>query len=96
VLQKYSNAKYALFFDMIESSMLDLIIVSKSSLQRTEQEISQGKKPIPYISAIFNNLYGEMFYIKARMLTENKLGGPLRSAAFRAVLTDLNDDKFVV
>ena len=76
--------------------MLDLVIVSKSSVTRTEKELLEGKKNMPYISAIYNNLYGEMFYIKARMLTDNKIGGPLRSASFRAVLTDLNDDKFVV
>ena len=76
--------------------MLDMIIISKSSVTRTEEELRKGKKNIPYISAIYNNLFGEMFYIKARMLTDNKLGSPLRSASFRAVLTDLNDDKFVV
>jgi integrin alpha FG-GAP repeat containing protein 1 len=30
------------------------------------------------------------------MLTDEKIGSPIRSASFRAVLTDLNDQKFVV
>ena len=30
VLHKYQNAKYAIFTDMIENSMLDLIVVSDS------------------------------------------------------------------
>ena len=96
VLGKYQNAKYALFFDMIESSMIDLIVVSKKSVIRTDNELEEGLVNMPYISAIYNNLNTEMFYIKARMLTDSKIGGPLRQASFRAVLTDLNDDKFVV
>jgi len=33
VLQKYTNAKYAIFTDMIENSMLDLIVVSEKGHQ---------------------------------------------------------------
>jgi hypothetical protein len=63
---------------MIESSMIDLIVVSKNSVFRSDKELESGKRNMPYISAIYNNLYGEMFYIKARMLTDSKIGGPLR------------------
>lgn len=83
VLSKYQNAKYAIFTDMIENSMLDLIVVSDKGHQ-------------PQISAIYNNLMGDSFFIKSRMLTDDKIGSPLRSACFRAVLTSLNDEKFVV
>ena len=81
VLSEYKSAKYAIFTDMIENSMLDLIVVSESGLE---------------ISAIYNNLMGDSFYIKSRMLTDDKIGSPIRSASFRAVLTSLNDEKFVV
>ena len=37
-----------------------------------------------------------MFFIKARMLTDEKIGSPLRGASFKAVLTGVNDEKFVV
>ena len=30
------------------------------------------------------------------MLTDDKIGSPVRSASFRAVLTSLDDEKFVV
>jgi integrin alpha FG-GAP repeat containing protein 1 len=81
VLSEYQSAKYAIFTDMIENSMLDIIVVSESGLE---------------ISAIYNNLMGDSFFIKSRMLTDDKIGSPIRSASFRAVLTSLNDEKFVV
>ena len=37
-----------------------------------------------------------MYFIKARMLTDSKTGAPVRSVVFKAVLTDLDDEKFVV
>lgn len=70
---------------MIENSMLDLIVVS---------EIDDTT--VPAISAIYNNLGGESFFIKARMLTDDVIGSPVRGASLKAVLTSLNDEKFVV
>ena len=64
--------------------MLDLIVVSEKGHQ------------VPQISAIYNNLMGDSFFIKSRMLTDDKIGSPVRSASFRAVLTSLDDEKFVV
>ena len=37
--------------------------------------------------AIYNNLNDGMFYIKSRMITDDKIGSPLRGASFRSVLT---------
>ena len=91
-MKKYTNTKYALFFDMIETSMLDMLIVSNGEIKND----SPHKPTIPYISAIYNNLNEEMFYIKARMLSDNKIGVPIREASFRMVITDLGDEKFVV
>ena len=48
------------------------------------------------ISPVYNNLHGESFFIKARMLTDDRLGTPVRAATFKAVLTSLDDDKFIV
>ena len=45
VLYKYKNARYAIFTDMIENSMLDFIVVSEPDDQS-----------VPTISPIYNNL----------------------------------------
>lgn len=37
-----------------------------------------------------------MYYIKSRMVSDDKIGSPIRTAVFKAVLTDLDDEKFVV
>ena len=37
-----------------------------------------------------------MYFIKSRMLTDDKIGSPVRTAVFKAVLTSLDDEKFVV
>lgn len=70
---------------MIENSMLDLIVVSESTVQE-----------VPQISAIYNNLLGDSFFVKARMLSDDSIGSPLRGANYKAVLTSLSDDKFAV
>jgi len=76
---------------MIENSMLDLIVVSRAGFTNPTT-----KDFIPEISAIYNNLFGDTFYIKARMLTDEKIGSPVRAASFRAVLTSLDDEKYIV
>ena len=65
--------------------MLDLIVVSEAD-----------DKAVPPISGIYNNLMGDSFFIKARMLTDDVVGSPVRGASLKAVLTSLSDDKFVV
>lgn len=92
-MSKYKSAKYAFFTDLIENSMLDIIVVS--DYPQGYGEGLDGQK-LPQLSAIYNNLMSDSFFIKSRMLTDDKIGSPVRSASFRAVLTDLNDDKFVV
>ena len=76
---------------MIENSMLDLIVVSNAGFSNPVSH-----EYVPEISAIYNNLYGDTFYIKARMLSDDKIGSPVRAASFRAVLTSLDDEKFVI
>ena len=48
------------------------------------------------IQPIYNNLQGESFFIKTRMLSDDKIGTPLRSTSFKMVLTSLQDQKFIV
>jgi len=60
---------------MIENSMLDLIVVS------------EPVPNAPQIQQIYNNLQGESFFIKSRMLSDDKVGSSIRSASFKAVLT---------
>jgi len=89
VLSKYQHAQYAVFTDIIENSMLDLIVVN-------EPTKNGGDDETPEIAAVYNNLNGEAFFIKARMLTDDRIGSPARTASFKAVLTNLDDEKFVV
>ena len=93
VLYKYQNAKFAFFLDLIENSMLDMIVVSNFP---TGIGRAPDGTPLPELSAVYNNLMSDSFFVKSRMLTDEKISSPVRSASFRAVLTDLNDQKFVV
>jgi|TARA_B110000305_G_C19355434_1_gene596548 integrin alpha FG-GAP repeat containing protein 1 len=85
---------------MIENSMLDLLVVSNypgGYGEYAEDTPGEGWTfKIPQISAIYNNLNGDTFYIKTRMLTDEIIGSPVKAASFRCVLTSLLDDKFVV
>lgn len=47
------------------------------------------------ISAIYNNYGRDAFFLKARMISDETIGSTARSASFRCVLTDLNDEKFI-
>jgi len=78
------------FTDIIENSMLDLIVVNDPTADYNRQH------KIPEIAAVYNNLDAEMYFIKSRMLTDDKIGSPVRTAVFKAVLTSLDDEKFVV
>ena len=46
------------------------------------------------ITAIYNIFVQDVYFLKTRMLSD--VGTSLPAASFRAVLTDLNDAKFVV
>lgn len=72
--------------DLVENSMMDLLVVS------TPQASDQFQPLQP----IYNNLQSQNFYIKARMISDDSIGAPVRAAGFKAVLTSLQDDKFIV
>lgn len=90
VLNQYQNAKFAVFTDIIENSMLDIIVVNDPTSDYNQQNKVQE------IAAVYNNLNAEMYFVKARMLTDDKIGSAVRSAVFKVVLTSLDDEKFVV
>jgi hypothetical protein len=53
------------------------------------------KGPNSDISAIYNNFAKDAFFLKTRVISDDTLGTSVRTASFRCVLTDLNDDKFI-
>jgi hypothetical protein len=72
--------KYAVFFDLNENSMMDILIV---------------KGPTADISAIYNNFGKDAFFLKARMISDDTIGTHVPSASYRCVLTDLEDHRFI-
>lgn len=84
VLSKYKHVQYAAFFDLIENSMLDIIMVSG----KPGEELK--------IKTIFNNIDRTAFFIKSRMLSDNKIGTTVQGSSIRCVLTDIDGHKFIV
>jgi hypothetical protein len=74
--------QYTAFFDLLEDSMVDMLLVTKGS---------EGLK----IHAIYNNIDRTAFFLKARMISDSKVATPVSETSYRCVLTDLNDLKFV-
>lgn len=70
--------------------MLDIIVVNDPTADYNKEN------KIPPIAAVYNNLNAEMYFIKSRMVSDDKIGSPIRTAVFKSVLTDLDDEKFVV
>lgn len=75
VLFKYQNAKLAFFTDLIENSMLDMIVVSNFP---TGIGMAVDGSPLPEFSAIYNNLLSDSFFVKSRMLTDEKISSPVK------------------
>ena len=67
---------YAAFFDLLEDSLVDMLLVTQE----------QGKVKV---RAIYNNIDRTSFFLKARMITDAKVGTPVIDASYRCVLTDL-------
>lgn len=70
--------------------MLDMIVVNDPSSDWNRNH------NVPEIAAVYNNLNAEMYFVKARMLSDDRIGSAVRSAVFKVVLTSLDDEKFVV
>jgi hypothetical protein len=58
VLQRFSNPQYAAFFDLMENSMLDILVVTHSA--------SEGLK----INTLYNNIDRTSFFLKTRVLSD--------------------------
>lgn len=78
-LSKYTKAKYAVFMDLVENSMMDLLVVSQP----------QPGDQFEPVQPIYNNLQSQNFYLKARMISDDTIGAPVRASGFKAVLTSL-------
>jgi hypothetical protein len=75
-LDNFDNVKYAVFFDLNENSMMDILLVKGSTAE---------------ISAIYNNFGKDAFFLKTRVISDDSIGTTVTSASFRCVLTDLED-----
>ena len=48
------------------------------------------------ISAIYNNVGKDAFFLKSRVISDKTFGTTVPSASFRFVLTSIEDEKFMV
>ncbi len=82
LLSKYESVQYAAFFDLLEDSMVDMLIVTseKGSLK---------------VHAIYNNIDRTAFFLKARMISDAEIGTAVPDASYRCVLTDVHDVKYI-
>ena len=64
-LTKYSNVEYAVFFDLMEDSGVDILIVSSKTLTSGEQGTA--------LKAIYNNIDMSNFFIKVRMISDEQI-----------------------
>lgn len=87
LLNNFDKVKYSVFFDLYENSMMDILIVKAAN---THKNVNSE------ITAIYNNFAKDIYFLKTRLISDDTLGTTLHSASFRCVLTDLDDDKFVV
>jgi hypothetical protein len=67
----------------MENSMLDILVVTKTAT---------GLK----INTLFNNIDRSSFFLKTRVLTDEIEGTTVSTASVRCVLTDIDDNKFIV
>lgn len=79
---RFDAVQYAAFFDLLEDSNFDILLVNN--------EDSKLK-----IKAVYNNIDRSSFFLKARMISDQDVGTPIRDASFRCVLTDVNEGKFI-
>lgn len=54
--------KTAVFFDLSENSMMDILLVQKEPDSAS------------YLSAIYNNYSKDQFYLKSRLLSDSDIG----------------------
>jgi len=62
VLSAFKHVKYAAFFDLIENSMLDILMVTDDPIEGLQ------------IRAVFNNIDRTAMFLKARILSDSNVG----------------------
>ncbi len=87
-LSKFSNVQYAVFFDLMEDSGVDILVVTEKTLASGEQGTA--------LKAIYNNIDMSNFFIKVRMISDEAIATQVMSASMRCVVTLLNDRKIIV
>ena len=75
LLENFEKVKYAVFFDLNENSMMDILLVK-----------GPGE-----ISAIYNNFGKDAYFLKTRLVSDELIGTSSAAASFRCVITDLDD-----
>lgn len=83
MLKPFHNIMYATFFDLMGDSTVDFLFVIKE------------KGELRTI-AVYNNFERDNFFLKSRMISDERLGVTVAGASVRCVLTALSDNKFIV
>ena len=86
ILSEHSNVKYAVFFDLMEDSSIDILLITEKQGQHGDFDSSKTQ-----IQAIFNNIDMSNFFLKARMISDGLIASNVPSASMRMVVTLLND-----
>jgi hypothetical protein len=90
-----SDADFVTFMDIDEDGRLDFLI------QHTSESESESGRAAE-LTVLYNNIFLDNFYIKAMMLnseqtkSDNIYGDSVIGPSFRFVITDLEDQQFVV
>ena len=92
-MDSFDRVKYSTFFDLNENSMMDILVVRNGA--DSASSITGGGS-FSNITAIYNNYGKDAFFLKTRMVSDSTIGTSVSSASFRAVLTSLEDEKFMV
>ena len=64
-LSKFNNVQYAVFFDLMEDSGVDILVVTEKTLASGEQGTA--------LKAIYNNIDMSNFFIKVRMISDEAI-----------------------
>ena len=70
ILSSINNVQYAIFFDLMEDSSIDILIVTeKPATTTTTTEVAQTS-----LHAILNNIDMSNYFLKVRMISDELLG----------------------
>ena len=92
LLSSIQDVKYAVFFDLMEDSSVDILIVTDKQAPAGSGSEAAGTQ----LRAIYNNIDMSNYFIKVRMISDEQVGTQVMSASMRCVVTLLNDKKVIV